>query len=620
MTCRATDIRFLASCSLVLASLLCVFTQPTEAQVSPIPLQDLDPDPSISLSQDPGVFGWTFGAAGWPNGLSSVGQSPNHVQLYWDDVPVEDLLTARPGFDLVPVALLDSRSWGAYGSAALRTDSLNSGAPLTRVRYESAGDGRQGVRALHVQNRVIPTSDSTAARLQTVFGYAGAGGRGEYDGSRLRRAREITLQIRWQAPTWSAWVTEVASRRRVGAQSGVIPFTGATYESIYQRLRARVGDENARRRTIRNDLRLGGDRHWAAGTSSIVLSRSSQTLDFEGESLEVRGWTTRWRMDARHEMMFGPGAVTFHGFSLRDAGFGGSAWTDAPDARSFAGVTGTLTTGRWQISGGLRRDDSDTWLVVHAKGDVQFGPLHTWGAAALDARRSSLMEMTGFGGAASAAASTLTPTRMLRAGVAVPGGPFRFSLEGTIWQEQDALEHRLTDTHPALESSEMAGTRSRTQVTATLDWRNDGRRGLYGRVSGTVQSASSDATDAWAVAWQNAMPGEWASARLGWRALLFQKDLDLDLYARARYWGAMHGLRLHTPTGLLVLPEAGAAAASEGWLVDIVAEGGVRGATLFVSYENMFSGTTAQIGNLIIPDYPLPRQRLRFGVYWPIQN
>jgi hypothetical protein len=51
-----------------------------------------------------------------------------------------------------------------------------------------------------------------------------------------------------------------------------------------------------------------------------------------------------------------------------------------------------------------------------------------------------------------------------------------------------------------------------------------------------------------------------------------------------------------------------------------VAEAGIRTATIFLSYENIFSGTNALVGNLLIPDYPLPAKRFRFGVFWPISD
>jgi hypothetical protein len=584
-------------------------------QDAAVPLQDLDPDLSISLSDAPGVFGWTFGAAGWPNGLSFAGGDPAHVRLRWDGLDLDDLLTGRPLFEAIPVAMLASREWDAFGRVVVESDSLAGMAPVTRVRYESAGD-LQAVRALHVQNRTTGKNKfagrtgSSPSRLQTIFGYAGAGASGEYDGSRLRRAREITARVAWMRPGWSVWLTDVASRRSVGAQAGVIPFTGATYESIYQRLGARVEDESARRRLIRNDLRIGGQRASGAWASRIEMARQSQTLDFEGESLEVRGWTTRWRLDAAQSRRVGSSAAVLSGFVWRDGGFGGAAWTDEPPSRTFAGLTGSWRASAWQVAGGLRQDDDHTWSVAEGSGKQRVGRLETRLAGAWDARRPSLMDVAGFGEASPAVADLpLQRTALVRVGLGVRAGAWTVDLDLTHRRERDRLVHRLTDVHPVVASSVLAGWHSTTQTTVSVGWRNDGRKGLYGMAMGSLLDSPIAA-----------LPGEFASARLGLRALLFKKDLDLDAYIRARYWGAMESLRLHTPTGLLVLPETGAAPADAGWLVDLVAEGGVRGATLFVAYENMFSGTTAQIGNLIIPDYPLPRQRTRFGVYWPMEN
>ena len=574
-----------------------------------VPLQDLDPDLSISLSGTPGVFGWTFGAAGWPNGLSFAGGDPAHESLQWDGLDMDDLITGRPLFEAIPVALLSSRAWDAVGRVVVESDSLAGAAPQTRVRYESAGD-LQAVRVLHVQNRTYGRTDSSPSRLQTIFGYAGAGASGEYDGSRLRRAREITARVAYSRSNWSVWLMEVASRRSVGAQAGVIPFTGATYESIYQRLGARVADESARRRLIRNDLRLGGSMMRGDWATRAEITRQSQTLDFEGESLEMRGWTSRWRADAGASRRWGTSQANVDVFMWRDGAFGGSAWTDEPASRRFAGATGRWTAPSWQVAGGLRQDDDHTWSLIEGSGTHSLGPLTARAAVVWDARRPSLMEVSGFGSASPSAADIPLQRRALaRFGLGLQTGVWSLDVDLTHRREKDRLVHSLTDVHPVLESSILAGWQSTSQATVTLGWRNEGHKGLYGVASGSVLDSPLAA-----------MPGEFASTRLGLRALLFTDDLDLDAYVRARYWGAMDGLRLHTPTGLLVLPSAGAAHADAGWLVDVVAEGGVRGATLFVAYENMFSGTTAQIGNLIIPDYPLPRQRMRFGVYWPIAN
>ena len=46
----------------------------------------------------------------------------------------------------------------------------------------------------------------------------------------------------------------------------------------------------------------------------------------------------------------------------------------------------------------------------------------------------------------------------------------------------------------------------------------------------------------------------------------------------------------------------------------------VRTATLFFAYENVLARTVLMPGTLLVPDYPYPAQRFRFGVYWPIRN
>lgn len=104
------------------------------------------------------------------------------------------------------------------------------------------------------------------------------------------------------------------------------------------------------------------------------------------------------------------------------------------------------------------------------------------------------------------------------------------------------------------------------------------------------------------------------------RALLFRGDLDVDLSVRAYFWESMVGRRLDTRSGLLVLPSDDSQVVPSSMTVDVVAEAGVRTATIFLAYENIFSGTNALVGNLLVPDYPLPAKRFRFGVFWPITD
>ena len=157
-----------------------------------------------------------------------------------------------------------------------------------------------------------------------------------------------------------------------------------------------------------------------------------------------------------------------------------------------------------------------------------------------------------------------------------------------------------------------------TGISFVLGYRMRARRGVYAWVNPVWQQA--DAKDSAARAWERALPRVSLSGRAGLRTLLFLGDLDLDAFVRVRTWEAFGGRGLHTSTGLL-LPRTGADRdVPASTVLDFVAEGGVRGATLFLAYENVLSGTNIIRGNLIVPDYPLPEQQVRFGVLWPIRN
>ncbi len=104
------------------------------------------------------------------------------------------------------------------------------------------------------------------------------------------------------------------------------------------------------------------------------------------------------------------------------------------------------------------------------------------------------------------------------------------------------------------------------------------------------------------------------------RYLIFQRDLDLDISIRGRFWSEFAGRAFHPQSGLLVVPVEGARPVESSATLDLVVTGGVRTATLFLAYENFLSGTSFLPGNLLVPVYPLAEKRIRFGVFWPIQN
>ncbi|MDA0684884.1 MAG: hypothetical protein O3A57_10740 [Bacteroidetes bacterium] len=587
-----------------------------------LPLQHTDPSPSTILTHQPGVFAWTFGAAGWPDAPAPFGTDPNRVQLRWDGQSVDDLLTGRPRYDLVPVGLAQVGNWLSDGSAGFKADPLETQTPETRIRYASASDGLQGIYSVHVQNRSFGT-DSTRSRLQTVFGYAGAGASGEYSGSRLRRAREIAFRIRWETTRYTIQLDEVAIRRSIGAHTGVEPF-GTDPESIYQRLGAIVGDESARRRTIRNDLRLRGDTRVRGIETRLNLERHSQTHDFTGESLAMRSIMTRWKGSFEQNKDVRAVDLSWSAFHQRDIANKGSAWTELPKARSLSGAT---LSGIWQrrsatirVKAGPRVDENRTWVDTELHATKKIGTLSLRSSALQTGRRLSLMESAGMGDLASRVLSHEgTDLRRLQLGADWRHRWLSVYVDGMIQTETDPIVHQLDPDGYSLSTTALRGAQRTSAVSVIIGIRDDAQRGLYARLNPVFRKAKANNSEIVQTLWERAAPDSWLSARFGVRALLFKSDLDLDAFVRVRGWNGMSGRRLHSVTGLLVLPSDGADVDSD-WMVDLVAEGGVRGATLFLALENVLSGTNLQIGNLLVPDYPLPQQRLRFGVYWPIKN
>jgi hypothetical protein len=153
-----------------------------------------------------------------------------------------------------------------------------------------------------------------------------------------------------------------------------------------------------------------------------------------------------------------------------------------------------------------------------------------------------------------------------------------------------------------------------------LSLRSSEELGIYGFVRPTFLRRTTGAASNVGDALRYSAPDFWVNGRLGVHVLLFKHDLDLDLSARSFYWASMNGRRLDVRTGIVMLPMNDATSVPSSWTFDFVAEAGVRGATIFLAYENLFSGTNVVVGNLMIPDYPLPAQRFRFGVFWPISN
>ena len=581
--------------------------------------------PAAELGWEHGMFGFTFGTAGWPDGIAPLGRDPNRVQLELDGLSMNDMFTGRPRFDLLPVAWLFSLSSSSSLGYVAQFDSLLSKQPMTFVRYESSGSSAQAVGVLHVQNRIISQS-SSPKRLQTAFGYSGEGGRGEYDGSSLKRARVVSARIGIRSETWSIELSEFAQRRSVGAQAGVIPFNGADYSSIYQRLGATVEDETARRRSLRNDLvlRLSTTISGLEARFSGIWTR--ETLDFSNESIQEKGVMDRIGGVAEFQKQLAKSKASIRLSLNQEALNRGSVFSEGRStSRAFysakGGIEGTFRVLSYFGSLGFEGSTGTSWSTIDAGAVVKEGPFSINLALHRAGRALTWHELNGFGQTISRSPFDVQPIeQFVSATLGWKSGLFSIDWTGMLSLDRELLVTQKTTDATKAAVEWMPGSSSSSVSSFVFGFRTNAESGIWAEVNPVVRSTRTDDASSLAAAWRASLPSAWATATLGWKALLFNDDLDLKVYARARFWDEMGGLRLHTPTGLLVLPLDTSERVESNWLVDFVAEGGIRGATLFLSYENAFSGTTALFGNLIIPDYPLPQQRTRFGVYWPILN
>ncbi|MDA1029504.1 MAG: hypothetical protein O3B41_10705 [Bacteroidetes bacterium] len=570
-----------------------------------------------------GAFSYKFGTSGWPDGFAPFGLDPNRIALKVGSIPMNDLITGRPRYDLVPLAWLSNLSVDPGLSVAGTLDSLVSTKPLTLIRYESSGSGSQAVRSLHVQNRVWGVG-AERRTLQTAFGYAGEGATGEYDGSRLKRAREVAFRLGYRTTRWEFELFELAQRRSVGAHGGVIPFTGGSYSSIYQRLGASVDNESARRRTLRNDLTLQTSTHFAGMHARLTGLWTVQTLDFQGELAHEKVVLDKKGLQVEVSK---PWKSQLASISLKTANTGYvkslTTFDSDPTSQTKSSLLGSLS-GRirifdYRLVAGPETADDRVWAHLNATVSGRKGPFEAALTLSHSGREWQWHERIGFGAAVLPAFTASQPVdQSVAAALSYRSNLISLSWTNQFNVNQNQLLVRQTTGATLSSVRSLVGSANSLVSSFVIGFRDQDRSGIWAQVNPVFRSASTNDDSDLARAWRRSLPSFWGSATLGWKATLFGGDLDLNTYVRARYWGDMGGLRLHTPTGLLVLPADNSRTLDSNWLLDFVAEAGIRGATVFLSFENAFSGTTVLFGNLIVPDYPLPQQRTRFGVFWPI--
>ncbi|ARA93296.1 hypothetical protein AWN76_009060 [Rhodothermaceae bacterium RA] len=582
------------------------------------------------LERMPGSFVYRFGDLGWPDGWSPYGLPPQHVDLLLNGWPFEGLVTGRPRYDLLPLAFLAPlRSGpGRHGAAATTYAEMYPYAaaePLTELRYQAGG--MQSVTAVHVQRRRRPLFGRPGI-LDVLVGYGGHGADGEYPGSRLRRARQVLGRLRYEQAAVSVEVANLHTRWQLGAHGGVLPQAGQSFTSIYERFGAQVAHAGAERQTLRNDLSatlrarlLPGFRQpltVSAGWTSEIFRYTNPGAD----TLDTRAH--RYGLRVEQAVRLGPQHLR-----LRAEG-----WTDRlvrsnalPDSlgqhrrQLHLSVRDSLAVGRLAVvaEGGFHTG-TQTFPSAAAHVGLDLGRLRLFAEAHHTGLAASWIEAHGYG--RFVAPPEALPDRRLtlgRAGLALRLGPLTLAAEGFVHEIQHPADLFVVG-DDSLAVRTAASPFRRAGLTGTLGWRHTAARGLYLHLQPTASTFLTEPDSDLHARVAASLPALFGEGRLGARFRLFRGDLDANAYLRGRFWSEMRSRTLHAPTGLLAVPSSTARTFGPSGTLDVVLEATVRTATLFLVFENGLSGTPLQPGTLVVPVYPLPEQRFRFGVFWPIRG
>ena len=611
--------------------------EPGRAIVDTMLAQSFERDAPGVLAVQPASFVYDFGAFGWPNGWSPYGLNPQRVALLLDGLPFDDLVTGRPRYDLLPFSFLERLrvQAGRYGAAQAvyaQVRPYDVAEPLTELHYRTGGT-LQSIYAMHTQRHRLALFGKTGV-MRALFGYGGHAARGEYDGSRLQRMRQLLFRMRYQQPGWSIDVTYFHNRRRLGAHSGVIP--RVPYDAIYNRLIATVHNPDAQRKTIRDDLSLTARARLVPGLaepltiSAFWTAQSFRYRNPGADTLETR--IHRFGARMHQDFQIGPNRLRLLLEGWTDDLRRGNAFAEAGGlSRSQVHVTlrDSLRLGRLAVNaeGGLHVTDHATFFSGAVGLTQRIGSAAGVFAEAWHAGQSiSWIEEYGFGRFVDPVDEVPDGrVSQARAGVRLRAGAFDLSIFGFVHEATSPLDFYSVG-EDSVEARVADAPFRRAGAGGDLGWRRNARRGFYLTAQPSfVHFLDPDASARHARA-ETALPEFFAQGRLGARYTLFRGDLDLDLSLRGRFWTELRSRTMHAPTGLLVLPgpdddlyPASGFLPASGTL-DVVIEAGLRTATLFLAYDNVLSGTQLIAGNQVVPIYPLPERRLRFGVFWPIKN
>ena len=604
-----------------------------------LPIRHVALDPQQMLGEVRSTFVYDFGTSGWPDGWSPYGLSPNAVGLSFNNIPYREPSSGLPAYDLLPFTMLQQFKLqaGKFGSPIgvnTRLRAFDEPRSLTEIRYRSSNIGLSSVLVSHSQGRRI-TLFKRPTLLRILLAYGGHGANGEYAGSKLEGARQLLARLRFQNNLGAFEVLNMHNRRRIGAHAGVTPGTSTNFLTIYNRLLATVTNANAQRQKIRNDLSVTFRRplfgledpftvtgYWSANTfryvNSDTLQARTQTLGYtliqkvpfnnSHFALQVEGWTDRIRRDSQD--------TTSSASALPDS-------LGISRSEFHASINTLLELGKIQINAtpGFFSNGYTSTVGGQLDARVELGSIYLFVASAHTLSPISLVAEYGWGDRVNPLGSLpSSTTTLLRAGIGLSWKFLDFSVSGFTHSTDNPLEYIYDSAQDSLTVFAPSSAVSWQGASADFGFRRNAQRGWYLTASSTVYDATTSPSVSNYTSIAQQLPEVFVRGRLGMRYRIFKGDLDFDLYAQGRLWSSFIGRTLHPETGLLVLRNASAREIESSAALDVVLEAKVRTAKIFLGFENLLSGTTLIIGNMLVPDYPLPQQRFRFGVFWPIWN
>lgn len=584
------------------------------------------------LAEMPGSFVYDFAIAGWPDGWSPYALSPNNTGLSFNGIPFDDAVTGLPAYELLPLSLLQPLRLqaGRFGVPMTVNSQLlpfDAGRPITQVRYGTTSNGLQSVMVVHNQLRRIPLKQQVGT-FGFTLGYGGHGGNGEYPGSQLEGARQLFARLRYGHPLGSIELINLNNRRRLGAHSGV-ETVGNVFETVYNRFNPQVLNANATRQKLRNDLGLTIRSKVLPGISEPFTASGYWTATtfryINGDTLQARTGRLGYNLQQSVEFASQRMILSLEGWreQLRKNS------PSLPDSLGIvrhalhASLLMQFDLGglKLDVQPGLHRNDDETFAGGRLRLAKTLGPIEFYGAASHAGDARSWVETYGWGQDIKPMADASgTRTSIVQAGLKIEAGVFDVGLSGFVQRSMnwvDFFEDTGTDTLRVLA---LDGDVQWQGATLDLGFRRDAERGFYLTVAPSVYQMADANVSAARQALSGSMPELFVQGRMGLRYLLFQGDLDMDLYGQGRLWSTFRSRTLHPQTGLLVLRGDDARDVDGSAALDVVLEAGVRTAKIFVAFENLLSGTTLVPGNMLVPTYPLPQRRFRFGVFWPIQD